>query len=85
MLPDTVYIQLDDYSLTPICLSKVLVNFPTVTIDVMASSSNTICSNIFSKYVYSWWMQFLLTIYFLKSIKVSINLISLSVEVFLVL
>ena len=31
-------------------LSKVFVNFPAVTVDAMASSSNTICSKFYSKY-----------------------------------
>ena len=43
-------IRSDDYSFAQVCLAKLLVNFPPVTIDAMASSSNTICSKFFSKY-----------------------------------
>ena len=40
----------NDYSLAPTCLLKVLANFPIVTLDAMASSSNTIWCKLYSKY-----------------------------------
>ena len=40
----------DDYGLTPDCLKSVLANFPPVSLDAMASSTNTVCQRFFSKY-----------------------------------
>ena len=40
----------EDYCLTPDCLKSVLANFPPVTFDAMASSTNTVCQCFFSKY-----------------------------------
>ena len=40
----------DDYSLTPECLVSVLANFPPVSVDAMASSTNTVCQKFYSKY-----------------------------------
>ena len=39
----------DDYSLSSDCLKSVLKNFPKVTFDAMASSTNTICEKFYSK------------------------------------
>ena len=40
----------DDYSLSSDCLKSVLVNFPTITFDAMASSTNTVCQRFFSRF-----------------------------------
>ena len=40
---------MDDYSLTSDCLKSVLMHFPKVTFDAMASSTNTICQKFYSK------------------------------------
>ena len=39
----------DDYSLTPDCLKSVLIHFPPITFDAMASSTNTVCQRFYSK------------------------------------
>ena len=39
----------DDYSLTPDCLKSVLIHFPPITFDTMASSTNTVCQRFYSK------------------------------------
>lgn len=40
----------DDYSLTNSCLTNILENFPPVTFDAMASSTNTISQKFYSRY-----------------------------------
>ena len=42
--------RFDDYSLTKCCLKSVLKNFPKVTVDAMASSTNCIVPKFFSRY-----------------------------------
>ena len=39
----------DDYSLTSDCLKSVLIHFPPITFDAMASSTNTVCQRFYSK------------------------------------
>ena len=39
----------DDYSLSSDCLKSVLIHFPKITFDAMASSTNTICQKFYSK------------------------------------
>ena len=40
----------DDYSLTSVCIANILSNFPKVTFDGMASSTNAIVSKFYSRY-----------------------------------
>ena len=39
----------DDYSLSSSCLAKILSNFPQVSVDAMASSTNAVSRTIFSR------------------------------------